>query len=235
MRIKKMIELLQAKGFKVVAKKRADYGYDIVKINGKSFTGRQGQAYARELLGIELTQNMQKHIKRLTKVNKSRRRVPALPSEVINKLNKINKNLRKLDELSQAKGDNIDKVGRVSRKVYRYILKEKGLKQAEDYLDTMLRYSEGLANQSGFYSIVQRIKEDSESPMLSERTREKLREIYNELNEIVNDKENTFKEEDLIEIKRLIYGVETKEVKAELFYQRVKSIINAYKNRSKKL
>ena len=56
MNIRAIIQELERLGFKVDARRRVDGGWIITKINDMTFTGAKGNQYAREILGIELSQ-----------------------------------------------------------------------------------------------------------------------------------------------------------------------------------
>ena len=136
MNVAQMIKELEKMGFKVNARRRTDGGWIITKINGMSFSGASGNQYARQVLGVELSQarieqvhfNVNKYIKGSKK-----------PKEKIDE--EMEKELRKVQRIWRKK-----KVGaRITKKKLRWHLKEGGRKEAWDYLKKMSRYGQGYA------------------------------------------------------------------------------------------
>ena len=136
MNVAQMIKELEKMGFKVNARRRTDGGWIITKINGMSFSGASGNQYARQVLGVELSQarieqvhfNVNKYIKGSKK-----------PKEQIDE--EMTKELRKVQRIWRKK-----KVGaRITKKKLRWHLKEGGRKEAWDYLKKMSRYGQGYA------------------------------------------------------------------------------------------
>ena len=131
-----MIEELRKMGFVVEAHKRTDGGWLIKKINDMTFTGASGNKYAREILGVELSQarieqtkfNVEKYIKNTKK-----------PKDKIDEA--MNKALQKVQRKWRKK-----KVkARVTKKKLRWHIKQGGRREAEEYLQKMSRYGEGYA------------------------------------------------------------------------------------------
>ena len=136
MNVAQMIKELEKMGFKVDARRRTDGGWIITKINGMSFSGASGNQYARQVLGVELSQarieqvhfNVNKYIKGSKK-----------PKDKIDE--EMEKELRKVQRLWRK-----NKVGgRITKKKLRWHLKEGGRKEAWDYLKKMSRYGQGYA------------------------------------------------------------------------------------------
>lgn len=136
--VAKMIKELEEMGFKVNARRRTDGGMIITKINEMSFTGASGNQYAREVLGVELSQakieqvhyNVQKYIA-VGKGNKAKGKVD---EELIRQLKSVQQKWRR------------NKVqGRITKKKLRWHLKQGGKKEAQQYLAKMSRYGSGYA------------------------------------------------------------------------------------------
>lgn len=136
MNVAQMIKELEKMGFKVDARRRTDGGWIITKINGMSFSGASGNQYARQVLGVELSQarieqvhfNVNKYIKGSKK-----------PKDKIDE--EMEKELKKVQRIWRKK-----KVGaRITKKKLRWHLKEGGRKEAWDYLKKMSRYGQGYA------------------------------------------------------------------------------------------
>ena len=133
-----MIKELEAMGFKVNARRRTDGGMLITKINDMTFTGANGNQYARQVLGVELSQarieqthfNVEKYIK----VGKGHKAKGKLDETLIKQLKKVQREWRK------------KKVhGRITKKKLRWHLKTGGRREAEAYLSKMSRYGQGYA------------------------------------------------------------------------------------------
>ena len=179
MNVREMITQLEKMGFKVKAHKRTDGGWIIRKINDMSFTGASGNAYARQILGIELSQarieqtkyNVEKYIKGAKK-----------PKDQIDEA--LNKSLRKVQRQWRKK-----KVqARITKKKLRWHLKEGGRQEAEAYLSKMSRYGEGYAYEENVEYLAQYIAKGI-------LNNDKLQDDVNALAEYIRSKAGTFKEE----------------------------------------
>ena len=182
MNVREMINQLEKMGFKVKAHKRADGGWIIRKINDMTFTGASGNAYARQILGVELSQarieqtkyNVEKYIKGAKK-----------PKDQIDEA--LNKSLKKVQRQWRKK-----KVqARITKKKLRWHLKEGGRQEAEAYLSKMSRYGEGYAYEENVEYLAQYI-EDIAKGILNN---DKLQDDVNALAEYIRSKAGTFKEE----------------------------------------
>ena len=136
MNVFKMIQELEKMGFKVNARRRTDGGWIITKINDMSFSGASGNQYARQVLGVELSQarieqtsfNVSKYIKGFKKPKDQ------IDEELIKELRKVQRIWRK------------NKVGaRITKRKLRWHLKEGGRGEAREYLQKITRYGQGFA------------------------------------------------------------------------------------------
>ena len=138
MKIAQMIKELEAMGFKVDARRRTDGGMIITKINDMSFSGASGNQYARQVLGVELSQakieqvhfNVEKYIK----VGKGHKAKGKLDETLVKQLKKVQQQWRR-------KGVH----ARITKKKLRWHLKTGGRREAEQYLAKMSRYGSGYA------------------------------------------------------------------------------------------
>ena len=136
--VAKMIKELEAMGFKVNARRRTDGGMIITKINDMSFSGASGNQYARQVLGVELSQakieqvhfNVQKYIS----VGKGHKAKGKVDENLIRQLKSVQQKWRR----NQVQG-------RITKKKLRWHLKQGGRKEAEAYLKKMSRYGSGYA------------------------------------------------------------------------------------------
>ena len=137
-KVSQMIKQLEEMGFKVTARRRTDGGMIITKINNMSFTGASGNQYARQVLGVELSQaqieqrrfNVEKYIK----VDKGHKAKGKLDET-------LTKQLKKVQYLWRKKGVH----ARITKKKLRWHLKQGGRREAEQYLAKMSRYGSGYA------------------------------------------------------------------------------------------
>ena len=182
MNVREMINQLEKMGFKVKAHKRADGGWIIRKINDMTFTGASGNAYARQVLGIELSQarieqtkyNVEKYIKGAKK-----------PKDQIDEA--LNKSLKKVQRQWRKK-----KVqARITKKKLRWHLKEGGRQEAEAYLKKMSRYGEGYAYEENVEYLAQYIEDIAKGII----NNDKLQDDVYALAEYIRSKAGTFKEE----------------------------------------
>lgn len=137
MNVAKMIQELEKMGFKVNARKRTDGGWIITKINDMTFTGASGNQYARQVLGVELSQarieqthfNVEKYIK----VGAGKKQ-GALDEEMKKELRKVQRIWRKTKVQ-----------GKITAKKVKQHLKDFGREEAKEYLKKQTRYGQGLA------------------------------------------------------------------------------------------
>ena len=150
MKIEEMIKELEKMGFKVNARRRTDGGRIITKINNLSFSGSTGNRYAREVLGVELSQarieqvhfNVNKYIKGTKKAK--------------NKIDEdMEKELKRVQRLWRK-----NKIGaRITKRKLRRHIKEGGKKAAWDYLKKMSRYGQGYAYEDNVLYLAKYIED----------------------------------------------------------------------------
>lgn len=150
MKVEEMIKELEKLGFKVNARRRTDGGRIITKINSISFSGAKGNQYAREVLGVELSQarieqvhfNVNKYIKGAKKPKNQ------VDEEMIKELKRVQRLWRK------------NKIGaRITKRKLRWHLKEGGRKEAWDYLKKMSRYGQGYAYEENVIYLAKYIED----------------------------------------------------------------------------
>ena len=129
MRVEEMIKALEEMGFKVSARKRTDGGMIISKINNMTFTGAKGNAYARKVLGIELSQAKIEQVHfNVAKYIEGSKKKATLDEEMKGKL-------RKVQRLWRKKGVK----GRITAKKVKWHIKEHGRKEAMENLEKATR------------------------------------------------------------------------------------------------
>lgn len=187
-----MISELEKMGFKVNARRRTDGGWIITKINGMSFSGASGNQYARQLLGVQLSQarieqtayNVQKFIKGSKK-----------PKNKIDE--EMEKELKRVQRLWRKR-----KVGaKITKKKLRWHLKEGGRKEAWDYLKKMSRYGQGLAYEENVLYLAKYIED------VATGCPNKYKSKVQQVAEFIRSNINTFKESWIHDIYSFWYEV----------------------------
>lgn len=180
MNVGQMIKELEKMGFKVNARRRTDGGWIITKINGMSFSGASGNQYARQVLGIQLSQarieqtqfNVQKYIKGSKKPKNK------IDEEMEAELKKVQRLWRK------------NKIGaRITKKKLRWHIKQGGKKEAWDYLKKMSRYGQGYAYEENVLYLAKYIED------VAAGCPNKYKDKVLSVAEAVRSRINTFKEE----------------------------------------
>lgn len=181
MKVEEMIKALEEMGFKVSARKRTDGGMIISKIDNMTFTGAKGNQYARQVLGVELSQarieqthfNVQKYIAGAKKKT-------TLDEEMKKKLRKVQRQWRK-NEVH----------GRITAKKVKWHLEHEGRKAAEANLEKMSRYGQGYA----YYENVEYLAKYIEDVGRGILTDDDLQDRVFTCADYVRSKAETFKEE----------------------------------------
>ena len=135
MNIKQIIDDLKKLGMDVKYRKRTDGGYLIQQINNMTFTGSKGNAYARNILGVELSQaRIEQTSFNVNKYISHQKKKATLDEE-------LKKDLRKVQRQWQKNKVNAKiTAGKVKQHVA-----TSGRAEAKEYLGKMTRYGEGLA------------------------------------------------------------------------------------------
>jgi len=150
MNVSQMIKELEKMGFKVNARRRTDGGWIITKINEMSFTGASGNQYARQILGVQLSQaRIEQTAFNVTKYIKGTKKAKDKIDE------EMEKELKKVQRLWRKK-----KVGaRITKKKLRWHIKEGGKKEAWEYLKKMSRYGQGYAYEENVIYLAKYIED----------------------------------------------------------------------------
>ena len=213
MTIRKIIQMLEAKGFKLTARKRRDGGYIITSINDERFSAAKGNAKAREILNVSLSKKKEEQLKRI-----SRPRLAPIPKEVRNQLNRINARLRR-----QGK----KQAGRVTARQYRINVEKYGEEEAIRKLNDLERYYKGYANFDNIRWLLARILKDKE--LWSSH-------YWDMIYQLIQSKELTLKDKVMMKIYNILYDVEMKlamvdvrntsqiEAYAQTAYNQIKSL-----------
>ena len=177
MTVHELIRELERLGYDVIARKRTDGGYIITKINGQTFTGASGNAYARQGLGVNLSParmaqtqfNVEKYIKLKEGQHKAKDK---LDEEMVRQLRKVQRIWRK----SNIKG----KITKVKLRGY---IREEGKEGAKRYLERAARYGQGYAYEENVEYLTRYIEDvakgikDRESKDLALQAADKVRSL----------------------------------------------------------
>ena len=201
MNVAQMIKELEKMGFKVDARRRTDGSWIIKKINDMSFTGASGNQYARQVLGVELSQarieqvhyNVQKFIKGSKKPKEQ------ISEEMDRQLKKVQRQWRK----QQVKA-------KITKKKLRWHMKEGGTAEAKRYLERMERYGKGLAYEENVEALASYLDDFSKSVSDNE-----LAQAIRDLAALMRQRKDTIKQQALQKIHDYFYEVREKGYKNE--------------------
>lgn len=202
MNIKTIIEELRKLGMDVKYRKRTDGGYLIQEINNMTFTGSKGNAYARKILGVELSQaRIEQTNYNVTKYISEQKKKATLEPE-------IKKELKKVQRQWQKKGV---KAKVTARKVKEHIAKD-GKLAAKEYLGKMTRYGEGLAYLDNVEWLAKYYEDLARGVLLDDDLQNALFEFANE----IRAKAEFFKEEWIGRLYRAGYDIREAVVKGQI-------------------
>lgn len=139
MTIKELIEELSKQGYEVRSHRRSDGGYIISKINGMSFKGAKGNAFARKIVGAELSHARAYQLERIRppkKVAPMKRKLTPIPQDLLKEVRKIQREWRKQHK---------DVGGIISVRGVRYQLEHNGEESVRASLNKAYRYAQGYA------------------------------------------------------------------------------------------
>ena len=195
MTIKNIIDELRKLGMNVEARKRSDGGYIITKINNMTFSGAKGNQYARQVLGVELSQARIEQTSFNVKKYIAGKKQKTLDEEMKKKLRKVQKTWRKNKVGGEAKI--------TAKKVKRH-LKEHGREETEEYLRKMNRYGEGYAYEENVEYLAQYIEDVARGLDL---TNEKYAAKFYELAEQIRSRSAYFREDWIQRIYQVLYSI----------------------------
>ena len=190
MTMRQIVSQLESQGHKVKYTIRKDGGIRITKINGKRFTGSQGNTIAREMAGQVLSTRREAQLKTIRSQKGQfghRKRVQQLPEQIIKRIRRVQAKFRK---------NNVNRTGIVTQRNYRYVLKTYGQEEAERRLAQAERYASGLAYTENVDALTKRLELD-----LDKKRSSKMENIKNRISAM---REN-FKESWINKIYEIIY------------------------------
>ena len=151
MTVKEMINVLKAQGHQVSFRKRSDGSYLITRLDGVSYKLAKGNAKAREILGVTLSERRAKQLERIAppkKVAPSKRKI----QETLSK--EMLKELRRVQRIRRKEGAN----GQIGKRGLRAILREEGEDAVFEYLKQSERTARGYARYDSIDALQQRIE-----------------------------------------------------------------------------
>ena len=181
MKVEEMIKAMEEMGFKVSARKRTDGGMIISKINNMTFTGSKGNSYARQVLGIEMSQARIEQVHyNVAKYIEGSKKKATLDQEMKGKLRKVQRLWRKQGVK-----------GRITAKKVKWHIKEHGRKEAMENLEKMTRYGQGLAYEENVEYLAKYVEDLARGVLTSDQLQDDLFTLAN----YIRSKAGEFNEE----------------------------------------
>ena len=150
MKVIKLVEQLKVKGYKVSYYKRKDGGILIRSINGQKFTAAKGNVFARQLLGVELSQRRGEQLRKITR---ARPWYKTHTIETPEDLERFRKSVMRKWKKSGLRGS-------ISKVNLKHMIADRGIEGARQYLTEMERHTEGKAYYSQVEALISRIEQD---------------------------------------------------------------------------
>lgn len=211
MTTRQLVQQLQSQGYEVKYHIRKDGGVLISSINGAKFKGARGNIYARQLLGVELSQRRSQQLSKITRerIVKPRK----IPVETPNDLERFRKRVMR-------KWRKAGLTGSISKRNLRKIIEERGFEGAKTYLTEMERHTQGKAYYGAIEGLIARIENDME--LVDEDNYDFLDKAL----DLINSNKEEFKQEWLFQIFDQLYNYEKGQITASAFYLFVKDILS---------
>ena len=150
MKVIKLVEQLKLKGYKVSYYKRKDGGVLIRSINGQKFTAAKGNVFARQLLGVELSQRRGEQLRKITRAR------PWYKTHTI----ETPEDLERFRKSVMRKWKKAGLRGSISKVNLKHMIADRGIEGARQYLTEMERHTEGKAYYSQVEALISRIEQD---------------------------------------------------------------------------
>ena len=211
MTTRQLVNQLQAQGYNVKYYTRRDGGILITSIDNYKFKGAKGNIFARQILGVELSQRRGQQLFTITRqrIVKPRK----IPVETPQDLERFRKRVMR-------KWRKAGLTGSISKRNLRRIIDERGFEKAKRYLEEMERHTEGKAYYGAIEGLIARIENDID--LLEDDT--EIDYLGQALDLITSNKEE-FKQEWLFQIFDQLYNFEKGLITASAFHYFVKNII----------
>lgn len=175
MNVRELVLELRKLGYEVKARERSKKegsGLRITKINGTSFTGSKGNAYARSLLGVELSSVQKRH---LASIKTPKKQFGAKKQNLEQVDDATKKKIRNLQQKFRKRGL---KEGIPTLRNYRYVLRNYGKAEADRLLEGASRYVKGQAYLKNIQALIERM--DNDLTIVDNSSIRRSREIIND-------------------------------------------------------
>lgn len=211
MTTRQLVNQLREKGYNVTYYVRRDGGILITSIDGQRFKGATGNVYARNILGVNLSQ---RRSQQLTKITRERVRHPRkILVETPDDLERFRKRVMR-------KWRKAGLTGSVSKKNLRRIIEDRGFEGARTYLEEMERHTQGKAYFGAIEGLLARIQNDID--VLSDSTEiDYLQRAY----DLIEQNKEDFRQEWFIPLYDSLYNFEKALITASAFYHQVEQLI----------
>lgn len=210
MTLRQMVNELQNKGYKVRYYVRNDGGIVVTSINNKKYTGKKGNRAMRLLLGEELSERRQAQLSRITRQRNWARPKVTTPQQMERELKRVQRKWRKAGIK-----------GTISKRNLKKIIEERGLSEAQRYLEEMERHAEGKAYNSQIEGLIARLQED----MLNLEDSES-QTLLQECIDLIEENRDSISPQDVFAIFDELYNFEAGALHITILYQRIHSIIH---------
>ncbi len=212
MTTRQLVNALSQQGYEVKYHIRKDGGILITSINGQKFKGASGNIFAREILGVEISQRRKAQ---LTKITRERVVHPRkIPVETPQDLERFRKRVMR-------KWRKAGLTGSISKRNLRKIIEERGFEGATKYLSEMERHTQGKAYFGAIEGLLARIENNIEVVDDYEEA-DYLQRAY----DLIEANKEEFKQEWLFKIFDQLYNFEKTQISASQFYLFVYDILS---------
>lgn len=210
---KQLIASLVKQGYKVTYYVRKDGGVLIRSINGQKFTGAQGNVYARQILGIELSSRRQAQLKKITKdrvIHPRKIRVET-PDDLERFRKRVMRKWRKAGL-----------TGSISKKNLRKIIEDRGFEGARTYLEEMERHTQGKAYLGQVNALLIRIEEDMKFVQDDQAELDYLQKAH----DLIQANMEEMKPDWIFQLFDSLYNWEKNLISASSFYMKVEELLS---------
>ena len=225
MRVIDIINRLTSQGYDIKFRRRSKAegsGVRITWINGQHFIGSQGNIFARNLLGVEMSSLQVKHLEQI----KAKKGEFGTRKQNLLKVEESTiKEIKKLQRKFRRRGI---KEGMPSIRNYRYVMKTYGKAEADRLLRQASRYIKGVAYDKNIQALIERMDND-----LTIVDNSNIREARNIINDYYLKGAPEFLDTQLMTIYELLYAWEQApkdNKKANDLLQYVKACNNLWKS-----
>lgn len=208
-----VVRLLKMRGHNVQYSVRNDGSIRITKLDGVSYRGSVGNAVAREMAGVTLSESRKKQLETI-KTEKGKfghKKKSDLPEEVMKKIRRVQRKWKK---------SKVKREGYVGKRGARYNIEHYGEEEALRILEEQERYATGLAYTEVIEWIRSYIKDDI-MPKVSKE--DKI--ILEEIRSLIKEKAAIIKEADIAPIHDALYDYRDGKISAGTLKQLILSIL----------